>query len=378
VGSFPLSIKQWIVIARGILRRPKVLVLDESSAALDLDSMVRLHGEIARLKSQGATILIVTHRIAELVKIADAATVLRDGETAGTLAKADITEANLLALMSAADRRQAEVAARPDRQVVAEGKVLLSATRMRLEAGAQPFDFSVRAGEVVGVTGLDGQGQDAFLRALAGIQPALEGKVCGRSGAGERPIAALRDAEEFGIAYVSGDRRREGIFPDQSIYENLVIGIYSRRLGPFGIIRKEGLGAIFRREVDRLRIRINQSTNKITSLSGGNQQKVLIGRAFAREPKVIVLNDPARGVDLGTKRDLYAELRRFTEAGGAVVYLSSEIEEFFDFADRVDVFVNQTVFGSLAGERIGEHDILAAMFGQESARHLSFEATEQA
>ncbi|MNT09349.1 Autoinducer 2 import ATP-binding protein LsrA [compost metagenome] len=121
--------------------------------------------------------------------------------------------------------------------------------------------------------------------------------------------------------------------------------------------------------MSRLHIKIGLASNKITSLSGGNQQKVLIGRAFARNPRVIVLNDPARGVDLGTKRDLYAELRRFADAGGAVIYMSSEMEEFLGFVDRVEVFVKNTVFRSLSGNSINEDEMLAAMFGQESCEH---------
>lgn len=377
-GRFPLRIKQWIVIARGILRRPKILILDESSAALDLDATLRLHAEISRLRSEGTTILIVTHRIAELVKIADRATVLRDGETVGTLEKADITEANLLAMMTPSDRQPTGQAGQVVRYRAADEKAVLSATGMKVSATASPFDFKLSKGEIVGVTGLDGQGQDAFLRALAGIDPPIEGGPLGHADGRDRRIGNLGDAEDFGIAYVSGDRRREGIFPDQSIFENLAIGIYSRRLGPLGVIRREGLNDIFRQEVERLRIKINQASNKITSLSGGNQQKVLIGRAFARQPRVIVLNDPARGVDLNTKRDLYQELRRFADTGGSVVYLSSEIEEFLDFADRVDVFVGHRIFRSLTGGRITEHDMLAAMFGQARDSHLSFEELEAA
>ena len=156
------------------------------------------------------------------------------------------------------------------------------------------------------------------------------------------------------------------------------MGIYRQHTGPLGIINRSRIAPLFRAEVERLRIKCGRITNKITSLSGGNQQKVLIGRAFARNPRVIVLNDPARGVDLGTKRDLYLELRRFTEAGGAVVYLSSEIEEFLGFADRVDVFVANTLFRSLSGTEISEEDILAAMFGQDDHTELSFNTEEVA
>jgi len=378
VGHLPLSTKQWIVIARAVLCRPRILILDESSAALDLDATVRLHAEISRLRSEGTTILIVTHRIAELVRIADRATVLRDGETVGTLEKAEITEANLLAMMTPSDRHIASPHGFSSSSSGLGGTLLISANGLTLTGSNIPFDFRLHAGEVVGVTGLDGQGQDAFLRALAGIDVPRTNTPLVHSDGKTMSISGLGEAESAGIAYVSGDRRREGIFPDQSIYENLAIGVYSRRLGPFGVIRRNGLDALFQREVERLRIKISQPSNKITSLSGGNQQKVLIGRAFARQPRVIVLNDPARGVDLSTKRDLYAELRRFSESGGGVVYLSSEIEEFLGFADRVDVFVANRIFRSLRGESIAEHDILAAMFGQSREAYVSFDELETA
>lgn len=374
VGGLPLNVKQWIVIARAILRQPKVLILDESSAALDLEATLRLHAEISRLRAAGSTILIVTHRIAELVRIADRATILRDGQAVGVLEKADITEANLLAMMTPQDRQLALVGSFARKADDAPPKTILTGTALAPIRGAAPFDFRLEAGQIVGVTGLDGQGHQDFLLALAGVQRAAAGVVVMDG----QPLESLADAERLGVAYVSGDRKREGIFPDLSIYENLAMGIYRQHTGPLGIINKSGIGPIFRAEVERLRIKCGRISNKITSLSGGNQQKVLIGRAFARNPRVIVLNDPARGVDLGTKRDLYLELRRFAEAGGAVVYLSSEIEEFLGFADRVDVFVSNTLFRSLSDTDISEEHILSAMFGQAAHTELSFNTEEVA
>jgi ribose transport system ATP-binding protein len=360
------------VIARAILRRPKVLILDESSAALDLDATKRLHAAIDDLRNEGCTVLIVTHRIAELVRIADRATVLRDGQVVGMLEKEAITESNLLEMMTPTDRH---LAAAPDakrRQVRAGARPILECTDTKLMVQSPPFSFTLERGQIVGVTGLDGQGQDDFVRVLAGIKASAAGTPMVHTAAGPEPLDGLSAAERLGIAYVSGDRKREGIFPDQSIFENLAIGIYSRSLLPFGVIRRNGMQQIFQQEVDRLRIKMGRPSNKITSLSGGNQQKVLIGRAFARNPAVIVLNDPARGVDLGTKRDLYAELRNFADRGGAVVYLSSEIEEFLGFADRVDVFVGHTLFRSLAEEAVDEDGMLAAMFGQDRKAHVNF------
>ncbi len=380
VGSLPLSIKQWIVIARAILRNPKVLVLDESSAALDLDATIRLHEEIDRLRAEGATIVIVTHRIAELIRIADRATILRDGVTVGTLEKREITEDNLLSMMTPADRRTGDVEAYASKKAAAPMQAILTVRQLATHKTAASFDFDLPKGAIVGVAGLDGQGQDAFLRAIAGIVQPFGGDVQIRSAeTGQmKAVTTLDDAERYGISYVSGDRKREGIFPQQSIFENLAIGVYRKNLGPLGIIRKATLKPMFKREVDRLRIKIGNPSNKITSLSGGNQQKILIGRAFANDPQVIILNDPARGVDLGTKRDLYRELRLFTEKGGSVIYLSSEIEEFIGFADRVDVFFAGRLFRSLAGNDVAKEPILAAMFGKSSNESVEFDLERSA
>jgi ribose transport system ATP-binding protein len=378
VANLPLSIKQWIVIARAILRRPKVLILDESSAALDFDATLRLHGAIEQLRAAGSTILIVTHRIAELVRIADRATTLRDGEVVGVLAKQDITEKNLLAMMTPPDRRvvEAKEIVRLPRKFAAPA--ILEVKGMRLGSDTSSFSFTLEPGQIVGITGLEGQGQDDFVRVLAGIKGAALGSPTVATDEDMHPLDNLGAAEQLGVVYVSGDRKREGIFPDRSIFENLVIGIYRKNLSAFGIIRRSGLNHVFQPEVSRFRIKIGRPSNKITSLSGGNQQKVLIARAFARRPKVIILNDPARGVDLATKRDLYMELRRFADRGGAVIYLSSEIEEFLGFADRVDVFVGQAIFRSLSEDAIDEDEMLAAMFKQERHSQISFASQEAA
>ncbi|WP_245468011.1 sugar ABC transporter ATP-binding protein [Mesorhizobium sp. M1D.F.Ca.ET.043.01.1.1] len=373
VGTLPLSVKQWIVIGRALLRQPKVLILDESSAALDLEATERLHHEISRLREVGACVVLVTHRIAELVRIADRATILRDGVAVGTLDKSALTEQNLLALMTPQDR---QIASLDRRQSPVIKPPLMTMSSVQLTEKAQTFDFKIGPGQIVGVTGLDGQGHELFATAAAGISKLETGAPLMHLAGGA--IQALRnatDADAFGVAYVSGDRKSDGIFPNLSIFENLAISLYRQNTGPLGLIRRKTLEQAFASEVRRLSIKTGHSSNKITSLSGGNQQKVLIGRAFARDPQLIVLNDPARGVDLGTKRDLYRELRNYADAGGAVIYLSSEIEEFLGFADRVDVFVNGSLFRSLEGDNIAEAPILSAMFGH--ADHAGLQAVTE-
>jgi ribose transport system ATP-binding protein len=233
-----------------------------------------------------------------------------------------------------------------------------------LKHGAAPFDFKLHEGEIVGLAGLDGAGQAAFVRTLTGIERPLSGSVEASASGGHAPIRSIADADAACVAYVSGDRKREGVFPNLSVLENFGMAVYGRHRGRTGLIDRTSLGTTFEAEVARLGIRMGAPTNRITSLSGGNQQKVLIARAFAANPRVIVLNDPARGVDIGTKQELYRQLIAFAGRGGAVVYLSSEIEEFFDFADRVDVFVNAGLTETLRGGDIAEEALLYAMFGR--------------
>lgn len=366
VGDLPLSVKQWIVIGRALIGEPKILIFDESSAALDLDGTARLHEEMRKLRDKGACVIIVTHRIAELVRITDRATVLRDGRTVGELAKADITEANILALMTGQARSGSSAGTTTGRAAKdARRSPILRAEAVSF-AGRAPFDFELAAGEVVGITGLDGAGQDDFVRALAGIRQSDEGVVRITSDSGWSDLRTALDAEQAGVAFVSGDRKREGIFPNLSIFENLAIGLYKQTSNKAGFIDRARLEQIFADEVRRFSIKIGNKHNRITTLSGGNQQKVLISRALAAKPRVIVLNDPARGVDIGTKHDLYRELKKFVAQGGAVVYLSSELEEFFDFADRVAVFHDQSIFRILEGADISEEKILQAMFAHTS------------
>ena len=364
-GGLPLSIKQWITIGRALLMKPEVLILDESSAALDLDSTERLFARMRELRDEGATVIIVTHRIAELIRISDRATVMRDGRDVGVLEKQEITEQNLLGLMTG-DRDLAHDEAGTALHSAGED-VVMQADGLRIWPEADRIHLELRRGEIVGVAGLDGQGQDELVRALAGVQPALEGLPRVRTDSGDSvEITGLEAAERCRIAYVSGDRRREGIFPNLSIFENLLIPLYRKHIenGRLGIIMWADVSAIFDWFVERLSIKVGEKTNKITSLSGGNQQKVLLGRAFAQQPHILILNDPARGIDVETKRELYDHLRDFAAQGHSVVFLSSELEEFIGLCNRVVVVRHGSLFESFSADAIDPDRILEAMFGQ--------------
>jgi len=364
--NLSLPIKAWITIARAFLRdNTKVLILDESSAALDFDSTERLFKKMRELRDNGVAVFIVTHRIAELVRISDKATVMRDGKDVGVLEKKDLNEKNLIGLMTG--RTESSEKSKTFALKAKTEKVVMRAENLVVWPDSKPVNFEVKRGEIIGVTGLDGNGQDDFVKILAGVQESHGGTTeILDSNENFLKYNSLDDAKNNGISFVSGDRKKEGILPNLSIYENLVVPLYKKtsKAGFLGFVNWMELNGIFDWEVERLSIKTGPRDNLIGSLSGGNQQKVMIARSFAQHPKVLVLNDPARGIDVSTKRDLYAHLRKYVEEGNTVVFLSSELEEFIGLCPKVMVFRNGTVFDIFENEKVNADTLLEGMFGQ--------------
>ena len=364
--NLSLPIKAWVTIARAFLRENiKLLILDESSAALDFDSTERLFKKMRELRDNGVAVFIVTHRIAELVRISDKATVMRDGKDVGVLEKKDLNEKNLIGLMTGKEEtgeksKTVAIKAKTD-------KVVMRAENLVVWPDSKPVNFEVKKGEIVGVTGLDGNGQDDFVKILAGVQEANGGttEILNTNDKFTK-YNSLDNARKNGISFVSGDRKKEGILPNLSIYENLVVPLYksTSRAGFLGFVNWMELNGVFEWEVDRLNIKTGPRDNLITSLSGGNQQKVMIARSFAQHPKVLILNDPARGIDVSTKRDLYIHLRNYVEEGNTVIFLSSELEEFIGLCPKVLVFRNGTVFDIFENDKVNADTLLEGMFGQ--------------
>jgi len=372
-ANLPLSTKAWITIARGLLSEPDLLILDESSAALDFDSTERLFNKMRELRNKGTAIIIVTHRIAELVRISDRCTVMRDGKDVGVLEKSEITEKNLLQLMTGKDQSKDSV--KQEAHKTSHSQAALRINKMRVWPTSEESNFELLKGEIVGITGLDGHGQDDFVRILAGISTADSGvpQVSINHGDDFSSINTLEDAKKHGIAFVSGDRKKEGILPNLSIVENLAISMYDKNTNIPGVrlIEWGAINDIYDWEVERLAIKAGAKENLITSLSGGNQQKVMLGRVFATHPKTLVLLDPARGIDLQTKRDLYKQLREFADEGNSVVYMSSELEEFIGFCSRVIVFRNGSIFETFLDQQINADGILESMFGHIQNENLN-------
>jgi len=364
--NLSLPIKAWITIGRAFLREnTKVLILDESSAALDFDSTERLFKKMREFRDSGMAVFIVTHRIAELIRISDKATVMLDGKDVAVLEKKDLNEKNLLSLMTG----KAESGEKSKTVAVQtkSDKVVIRAKDVVVWPESAPVNLEIRRGEILGVTGLDGNGHDDFVKILAGVQES-HGGTTEILDINDKFVkySSLIDAKNNGISFASGDRKKEGILANLSIYENLVIPLYrtTSKAGWLGFINWLELNSVFDWEVERLNIKTGQKDNLITSLSGGNQQKVMIARSFAQLPKVLILNDPARGIDVSTKRDLYIHLRKFAEEGNTVIFLSSELEEFIGLCPKVIVFRNGTIFDIFENEKVNSDTLLHGMFGQ--------------
>lgn len=362
-GELSLSDRQAVCIARALVCEPALLILDEATSALDVAVRENLFTVLARLKERGTGILFISHRMDEVEEIADQITVLRSGEKVGTAARGEITPRELVEMMTGVEHVAEDVPENAELPVGAAKQVVLRAERIRLQGGTKPIDVEIRAGEIVGLAGLEGHGQDHFLQVLAGASPA-DGSVLRADGSGERKIASRAGARRSGIAYVPRDRRDDSIFETRSILDNFQLTTVTadRRVG---LVRRSLAGKRFEGFVDVLKITAGRRTNLITSLSGGNQQKVILARWLAMGPSVLLLNDPTRGVDMGAKQDIYRFLRTAANDGVAVVILSTELVELVEIADRVLVFRESELFCDLRREQVTRNRLVASYFGQE-------------
>jgi ABC-type sugar transport system ATPase subunit len=361
----PLSQQQACAIARVLLREPRVLILDEATSALDVATRDRLFAAISRRRPAGLCTLFISHRMDEIGEIADQVTVLRSGASVATLDREQAVPERLVQLMTGADNLAGGQGAHQRAASPAAARTVLAVRGLRLAAGAAPVTFELHEGEIVGLAGLEGHGQDEFLRALWDGDPA--GCVLRVDGTAQVAVRSARQAADLGIAYVPRDRRTESLFAPLSIQENFGV-VTSRADRRHGLLSAAAQRARLAKYQDSLGIRMGKPTDLITTLSGGNQQKVIIARWLARQPRILLLNDPTRGIDLGAKRDIYALLDTLAADGVAVMMLSTEVDEHVELMDRVLVFREGTVGAVLDRDQLSRAALVSAFFGQEVPR----------
>jgi ABC-type sugar transport system ATPase subunit len=360
VESLPLSVRQVCGIARAIVRDPQILILDESTSALDVATRDRLFSLIGERTTEQRTVIFISHRMDEIEEIADRITVLRSGRSVATLERGQASAAELVRLMSGADHLTDQAAG--SATSAADGATVLQAQRIRLAPDTPTIDFSLSAGEIVGLAGLEGHGQDGFLTTL--WHGAADGEVVRCDDDRTTVIRSAGQAADLGVVYVPRDRRAESIFPTLSIRDNFAAATLAddRR---HGLLLRSRTDRRLARYRDQLAITLGSVGLPITTLSGGNQQKIVMARWLAADPAVLLLNDPTRGVDLNAKRDLYTLLRELAANGVAVVMLSTEVDELIELMDRVLVFREGSVFAELGRDELSRERLVASFFGSE-------------
>ena len=343
--------QQMVEIAKAISFDAKVLILDEPTAVLDESMVVTLFDLIAKLKAEGLAIVFISHHLEEIFRIADTVTVLRDGRLTGVSAVADIDQNWLVSKMIGRDFPEFSAGARRLGEPALEVKNLT-------QAGVfEDVSFTAHKGEIVGLAGLVGAGRTEVVQAICGVTRPTSGevRVFGRRVALKSPKAATR----LGMAYVSEDRKTLGLLPNRPVRENATISKLSRfrRLG-FLRLRKER--AFVGEMIRKLDIRLAGMDVEIRTLSGGNQQKVLFARALAVDPRILIFDEPTRGVDIGAKSEIYAIIEELVSAGMCVILISSELEEILRLSDKVVVLRRGRVATTLSREEASESTIMHA------------------
>lgn len=343
--------QQMIEIAKAISFDANVLILDEPTAVLDESMIVTLFDLLAKLKTEGLAIVFISHHLEEIFRIADTVTVLRDGKLTGVSAVADIDQHWLVSKMIGREFPKFSTGVRKI------GKPALELKNLSRAGVFEDVTFTAHKGEIVGLAGLVGAGRTEVAQAICGVTRPTSGevRVFGRRVALRSPKAATR----LGIAYVSEDRKTLGLLPNRPVRENATISKLSRfrRLG-FLTLRKER--AYVSEMIRKLDIRLAGMDLEIRTLSGGNQQKVLVGRALTVDPTILVFDEPTRGVDIGAKSEIYAIIEELVSNGMCVILISSELEEILRLSDKVVVLRRGRVATTLNREEANESTIMHA------------------
>ena len=358
VGTLGLGHLQQVEIAAALARRCDVLLLDEPTAALNPHESKVLFTQMARLREAGTALVLITHRLDEVARTADRITVLRDGRRVATLPASGLAQDEIVRLM--VGRNLAEAAPRPAPTLgeVALRVVGLSGPRYR------DVGFEVRKGEILGLAGLMGAGRTEVLRAVFGADPATSGRVFVGSGPTPARIASPADAVRMGLALLTEDRKTQGLLLPSGVRANVTLGSLHRAAGALGNVRGRVEDGLVRPVVESLGLRARSLDQPVAQLSGGNQQKVVLGRALLQDPAVLLVDEPTRGVDVGARAEVHRLLRELAARGKAIVVASSEIDELFALADRILVLARGRVAASF---RRGEWSTEAVMAAAVSA-----------
>ena len=364
--TFNIAIQQMIAIARAISVESKLVVMDEPTSSLDDREVETLFGVIRRLKADGISVIFVSHRLDELYVICDRVTIMRDGQTVDEQPMSAISKLDLVARMLG--KAPGEVSRHQtgfDASQHHAQEIVLEASDLRRGRALNGASVSVRAGEIVGLAGLLGSGRTEVARAIFGADQIEQGTV--NVGGEDVNFRSPADAIRRGIGFCSEDRKAEGIIPYMSVRENLTLAALPT-LSRAGIVSRQQQQEIVERFIKRLAIKTTGPDQKIRELSGGNQQKVLLARWMCLNPRLLILDEPTRGIDVGAKGEIQSLVNELADQGLAVLMISSELEELTEGSDRVVVLRDGQTVAELVHDEVSEGAIMAAMAQGAGAR----------
>jgi galactofuranose transport system ATP-binding protein len=357
--DFSTAIQQMVAIARAVSFKARLVIMDEPTSSLDEREVAVLFDVMRQLRAEGVAVIFITHRLDELYQVCDRVTVMRDGRTVMTARMDEVDKLHLIAAMLGRDLETVRAhstgfsAAR-----AAAGDVVLAAEGLQIGRKVRDARVEVRERQIVGLAGLLGSGRTEVARAIFGADPPDAGTIelNGQKVTPREPA----DAIALGVGYCSEDRKADGIVPDMSVRENMTLGILPR-LTSMGIVDEARQREIVDRFMKRLAIKASSAEQKIRELSGGNQQKVLLARWLCTDPKLLILDEPTRGIDVGAKAEIQALIRELADQGLGVLMISSELEEIIEGADRVFVLSDGRTVADLPHAEVGAGAIIAAM-----------------
>ena len=362
VQTLPPSTQTMLEVAKAVSLNPKVLLLDEVTAALHYDEIQVLFRILRELKAQGMTIIYVTHRMKEVFEICDSATIMRSGETVKSAPISEMDLDDIVYYMTGQRPEAAEPNA--ESEAIGQGEPVVDVRDLDVYPKVWGISLKAFKGEIVGIGGLQGQGQPEFIRTLLGAEKVTRGSIgfCGN----DVQLKSPADALNLGICFVSGERGRESMFPIRTIEENIAAG----RIAKGNIVeymRPKGLKSFANAAVDEYNIKIGELRDPASSLSGGNQQKLVIARWLAMQPVLLLLDDPTKGVDIHSRREIHKILRKCADAGMTIIISSSDSEELLDISDRIYVFYEGHISDILGRETKTADRLVAAMIGMNTA-----------
>ncbi|MFT5324443.1 MAG: ribose transport system ATP-binding protein [Planctomycetaceae bacterium] len=364
VASLPIGQQQLVEIARALSVNARVLIMDEPTSSLSSHEAETLFKVVKDLRSKGVSVIYISHRLGEVKELADRVTVFRDGENAGELNRDEISHDRMVRLMVGRDISQFYV-----RKPHSPGDNALRVKSLVTPANpGHELNFSIRAGEIVGVAGLVGSGRTEMLQVLFGVDAAISGsiEVGGKTVRINSPI----DAIQAGLALVPEDRKLQGLVLEMAVRTNIGLAGLKKHQKKLGFLNSAQEGADTTEMIAKLRIKTPGEDQIVQYLSGGNQQKVVLGKWLSMNPQVLLLDEPTRGIDVGAKQEIYALMEQLAEQGVAILFVSSELEEILGMSDRAIVMHEGRISGELMRDSLSEESVMhlaTGSAGEESA-----------